>query len=69
MVFLSNLQVRHMLATWLEQPMDGHYLGKASNQISWPSASLFVTLLIAFTFYLREISESKCKKALNIIKT
>jgi len=63
MVFLSNPQVWHLPGTWSEQPIDGPYLGMTSMQLSWLAASLLVTLLIAFSFYILEIRNSKRKKS------
>ena len=63
MVFLSNPQVWHLPGTWSEQPIDGPYLGMTSNQLSWLAASILVTLLIAFSVYLLEISNSKSKRS------
>ena len=63
MFFLSNPQVWHLPGTWSEQPIDGPYLGMTSSQLNWLAASLFVTLLIAFSVYILEISNSKRKKS------
>tara|TARA_B100000700_G_scaffold286581_1_gene341614 strand:- start:139 stop:333 length:195 start_codon:yes stop_codon:yes gene_type:complete len=63
MVFLSNPQVWHLPGTWSEQPIDGPYLGMTSNQLSLIAASLLVTLLIAFSIYILDISNSKRKKS------
>tara|TARA_Y100001968_G_scaffold302930_1_gene316649 strand:+ start:344 stop:538 length:195 start_codon:yes stop_codon:yes gene_type:complete len=63
MVFLSNPQVWHLPGTWSEQPIDGPYLGMTSMQLSWLAASLLVTLLMAFSFYILEIRNSKRKKS------
>ena len=63
MVFLSNPQVWHLPGTWSEQPIDGPYLGMTSSQLSWLAASLLLTLLIAFSFYIFNISNSKRKKS------
>ena len=63
MVFLSNPQVWHLPGTWSEQPIDGPYLGMTSNQLTWLAASLLLTLLIAFSFYIFEIGKSKRKKS------
>ena len=63
MVFLSNPQVWHLPGTWSEQPIDGPYLGMTSNQLSLIAASLLVTLLIAFSIYIFDISNSKRKKS------
>ena len=63
MVFLSNPQVWHLPGTWSEQPIDGPYLGMTSVQLSWLMASLLATFLIAFSFYILEISKSKGKKS------
>ena len=63
MVFLSNPQVWHLPGTWSEQPIDGPYLGMTSNQLSLIAASLLITLLIAFSIYILDISNSKRKKS------
>ena len=63
MIFLSNPQVWHLPGTWSEQPIDGPYLGMTSNQLSLIAASLLVTLLIAFSIYILDISNSKRKKS------
>jgi len=63
MIFLSNPQVWHLPGTWSQQPIDGPYLGMTSNQLSWIAASLLVTLLVAFSFYILEISKSKRKRS------
>ena len=63
MVFLSNPQVWHLPGTWSDQPIDGPFLGMTSSQLSWLAASLFVTLLIAFSIYIIEISKSKRKRS------
>ena len=63
MVFLSNPQVWHLPGTWSEQPIDGPYLGMTSTQLSWLAASILVTLLVAFTIYLFETSNSKSKRS------
>ncbi len=63
MVFLSNPQVWHLPGTWSEQPIDGPYLGMTSSQLSWLAASILVTLLIAFSVYILEMSTSKRKKS------
>tara|TARA_Y100001968_G_C19316228_1_gene696837 strand:+ start:895 stop:1089 length:195 start_codon:yes stop_codon:yes gene_type:complete len=63
MVFLSNPQVWHLPGTWSEQPIDGPYLGMTSTQLSWLAASLFVTLFIAFSVYILQISNSKQKSS------
>lgn len=63
MVFLSNPQVWHLPGTWSEQPINGSYLGLTSSQLSWLAASLLVTLLIAFSVYILEISNSKRKRS------
>ena len=63
MVFLSNPQVWHLPGTWSEQTIDGPYLGMTSSQLSWLAASLLATLLIAFSFYILEISKSKRKRS------
>ena len=62
MFFLSNHQVWH-LPTWSEQPIDGPYLGMTSSQLSWVAASILVTLLIAFSVYILETSNSKSKRS------
>ena len=63
MVFLSNPQVWHLPGTWSEKPIDGPYLGMTSSQLNWLTASILVTLLIAFSIYILEISNSKSKKS------
>ena len=63
MYFLSNPQVWHLPGTWSEQPIDGPYLGMTSSQLSWFAASLLVTLLIAFSFYIFQISNSQTNKS------
>ncbi|MBW3050001.1 hypothetical protein CU310_07760 [Prochlorococcus marinus str. MU1403] len=63
MVFLSNPQVWHLPGTWSEQPIDGPYLGMTSSQLSWVAASILVTLLIAFSVYILETSNSKSKRS------
>ncbi len=63
MVFLSNPQVWHLPGTWSEQPIDGPFLGMTSNQLSWLAASLLVTLLIGFSFYILQINNSKSKRS------
>ena len=63
MVFSSNPQVWHLPGTWSEQPIDGPYLGMTWSQLSWLAASLLVTLLVAFSFYILEISNSKRKRS------
>ena len=63
MVFLSNPQVWHLPGTWSEQPIDGPYLGMTSSQLSWIATSLLITLLIAFSVYLLELSNTKRKKS------
>ena len=63
MFFLSNPQVWHLPGTWSEQPIDGPYLGMTPSQLNWLAASVFVTLLIAFSVYILEISNSKRKKS------
>ena len=68
MFFLSNTQVWHLPVTWPEEPIDGPYLGMTSSQLNWWTASILATLLIAFSLYILEISNSKSKKLLNISK-
>ncbi len=63
MIFLSNPQVWHLPGTWSEQPIDGHYLGMTLNQLSWLAASILITLLIAFSVYILETSNSKRKRS------
>ena len=63
MFFLSNPQVWHLPGTWSENPIDGPYLGMTSSQLNWLTASILVTLLIAFSLYILEISKSKSKKS------
>ena len=63
MVFLSNPQVWHLPGTWSEQPIDGPYLGMTSSQLSLLAVSLSITLLIAFSFYLFEVTNSKRKRS------
>ena len=63
MVFLSNPQVWHLPGTWSEQPIDGPYLGMTSNQISWLAASLLVTLFMAISFYILQMSNSNSKRS------
>ena len=63
MVFLSNPQVWHLPGTWSEQPIDGPYLGMTSSQLSWLASSLLITLLIAVSFYILELSNSKRKRS------
>ncbi len=63
MVFLSNPQVWHLPGTWSEQPIDGPYLGITSSQLSWLATSLLVTLLITFSFYVLETSDSKRERS------
>tara|TARA_B100000700_G_scaffold300363_1_gene368422 strand:+ start:5371 stop:5565 length:195 start_codon:yes stop_codon:yes gene_type:complete len=63
MVFLSKPQVWHLPGTWSDQPIDGPYLGMTSTQLSWLAASLLITLLIAFSLYLLETSNSKSKRS------
>ena len=63
MFFLSNPQVWHLPGTWSEQPIDGPYLGMTSSQLSWVAASILVTLLIAFSVYILETSNSKSKRS------
>tara|TARA_Y100001968_G_C19303556_1_gene690386 strand:+ start:332 stop:526 length:195 start_codon:yes stop_codon:yes gene_type:complete len=63
MVFLSNPQVWHLPGTWSDQPIDGPYLGMTSSQLSWLAASLLVALLIAFSFYILDISKTKRKRS------
>ena len=63
MIFLSNPQVWHLPGTWSEQPIDGPYLGMTSSQLNWLAASLLVTLLIAFSVYILDITNSKRKKS------
>ena len=63
MVFLSNPQVWHLPGTWSEQPIDGPYLGMTIGQLSWLAASILITLLVAFSFYILETSNSKSKKS------
>ena len=63
MFFLSNPQVWHLPDTWSEKPIDGPYLGMTSSQLNWLTASILVTLLIAFSLYILEISKSKSKKS------
>tara|TARA_B100000579_G_scaffold331990_1_gene282258 strand:+ start:196 stop:390 length:195 start_codon:yes stop_codon:yes gene_type:complete len=63
MVFLSNPQVWHLPGTWSEQPIDGPYLGMTSIQLTWLAASILVTLLIAFSFYILETINSKRKRS------
>ena len=63
MIFLSNPQVWHLPGTWSEKPIDGPYLGMTSSQLSWLAASILVTLLIAFSFYILEINKSKSKRS------
>ena len=63
MIFLSNPQVWHLPGTWSEKPIDGPYLGMTSTQLSWLAASLLVTLLIAFSFYVHDLGNSKRKKS------
>ena len=63
MIFLSNPQVWHLPGTWSEQPIDGPYLGMTSNQLSWLAASIFLTLMIALSFYILQTSNSKRKRS------
>ncbi len=63
MFFLSNPQVWHLPGTWSEKPIDGPYLGMTSSQLNWLTASILVTLLIAFSLYILETSKSKSKKS------
>tara|TARA_Y100001968_G_scaffold172593_1_gene157981 strand:- start:120 stop:314 length:195 start_codon:yes stop_codon:yes gene_type:complete len=63
MVFLSNPQVWHLPGTWSEQPIDGPYLGMTTSQLSWVAASILVGLIIAFSFYILETSNSKGKRS------
>ena len=63
MVFLSNPQVWHLPGTWSEQPIDGPYLGMTSNQLTWLAFSLLLTLFIAFSVYLLQITGSKRKRS------
>ena len=63
MVFLSNPQVWHLPGTWSGQPIDGPYLGMTSSQLSWLVASLLLSLLIAFSIYILELSNSTRKKS------
>ena len=63
MVFLSNPQVWQLPGTWSDQPIDGPYLGMTSSQLSWLSASILVTLFIAFSVYILEKSNSKRKSS------
>tara|TARA_B100000700_G_scaffold263509_1_gene300695 strand:+ start:2065 stop:2259 length:195 start_codon:yes stop_codon:yes gene_type:complete len=62
MFFLSNPQVWHLPGTWSEQPIDGPYLGMTSSQLSLLAASLLVTLFIAFSIYILQISKLKGKR-------
>tara|TARA_Y100001968_G_scaffold59403_1_gene50442 strand:+ start:573 stop:767 length:195 start_codon:yes stop_codon:yes gene_type:complete len=61
MVFLSNPQVWHLPGTWSEQPIDGPYLGMTSSQLIWLAATLLITVFIAFSVYLLQMSNSKRK--------
>ncbi len=63
MVFLSNPQVWHLPGTWSEKPIDGPYLGMTSNQLSWVAVSILLTLFIAFSVYILEMSNSKRKRS------
>ena len=63
MFFLSNPQVWNLPGTWSRQPIDGPYLGMTSSQLTWLAASLLVTILIAFSVYILEISNSKRKSS------
>tara|TARA_B100000965_G_scaffold351886_1_gene326773 strand:+ start:2001 stop:2195 length:195 start_codon:yes stop_codon:yes gene_type:complete len=63
MIFLSKPQVWHLPGTWSTQPIDGPYLGMTSSQLTWLAASLFVTLLIAFSVYIFDMSNSKRKRS------
>ena len=63
MVFLSNPQVWHLPGTWSDQPIDGPYLGMTTSQLSWLTASILVSLLIAFGVYIIETSNSKRKRS------
>ena len=63
MFLLSNPQVWQLPGTWSENPIDGPYLGMTSSQLTWLTTSLLVTLLIAFTVYILEISNAKRKKS------
>ena len=63
MVFLANPQVWHLPGTWSEKTIDGPYLGMTSNQLSWLAASIFLTLVIAFGFYILQINSSKSKRS------
>ena len=63
MVFLSNPQVWHLPGTWSEQPIDGPYLGMTSSQLSWLAASILVTLILAFSFYIIQTNSTKRKKS------
>ena len=63
MFFLSNPQVWHLPGTWSNQPIDGPYLGMTSSQLSWVAASILLTLLIAFSFYLLQTNTSKRKRS------
>ena len=63
MVFLSNPQVWYLPGTWSEQPIDGPYLGMTSSQLSWLTASILVTLLITFSIYTFETSNSNRQRS------
>ena len=63
MFFLSNPQVWHLPGTWSDQPIDGPFLGMTSSQLSWVVASILITLLVAFSFYILETSKSKRKRS------
>tara|TARA_Y100001978_G_C23601661_1_gene389061 strand:+ start:191 stop:385 length:195 start_codon:yes stop_codon:yes gene_type:complete len=63
MVFLSNPQVWHLPGTWSDQPIDGPYLGMTSNQLSWLAASVLLTLMLALSFYILQMSNSKRKRS------
>ena len=63
MIFLSNPQVWHLPGTWSENPIDGPYLGMTSSQLSWLAVSLLVTLLIAFSVYILQATNSKSKRS------
>ncbi len=63
MVFLSNPQVWHLPGTWSEQPIDGPYLGMTPTQLSWVAASIFLTLIIALSFYIIQTNNTKSKRS------
>ena len=63
MVFLSNPQVWHLPGTWSDQPIDGPYLGMTSNQLSWLAASVLLTVMLALSFYILQMSNSKRKRS------